>query len=69
MNVVEGSLNGEGLSIGIVVSKFNEPPLTIKILFKILGFSFANENKINKHDDSEEKKLSNSTGFLCSINL
>ncbi len=31
MNVIEGSLNGEGLSIGIVVSKFNEQ-ITSKIL-------------------------------------
>ena len=31
MNVVEGSLNVEGLSIGIVVSKFNEQ-ITSKIL-------------------------------------
>ena len=28
-----------------VISKFNEPPLTVKILFKILGFSFSNEKK------------------------
>ena len=43
-----------------VVSKFNEPPLTIKILFKILGFSFTNEKKINKYNESKEEKLSNS---------
>ncbi len=43
-----------------VISKFNEPPLTVKILFKILGFSFTNEKKINKYNDKKEEKLSNS---------
>ena len=43
-----------------VISKFNEPPLTVKILFKILGFSFTNENKINERGDKKEEKLSNS---------
>ena len=27
-----------------IVSKFQEPPLTIKILFQILSFSFSNSN-------------------------
>ncbi len=28
-----------------IVSKFKEPPLAIKILFKILSFSFSPKNK------------------------
>ena len=42
-----------------VATKFNEPPLVIKILFKIIGFSFSKNNEINQIR-SEEQKLSNS---------
>ena len=42
-----------------IATKFNEPPLVIKILFKIIGFSFLNNKEINK-TKSEEQKLSNS---------
>ncbi len=42
-----------------IVTKFNEPPLIIKILFKIIGFSFLNNKEINQNQ-SEEQKLSNS---------
>ena len=42
-----------------IATKFNEPPLVIKILFKIIGFSFSNNNKVNKIKN-EEQKLSNS---------
>ena len=31
-----------------ILSKFQEPPLAIKILFKILSFSFSQKKKINK---------------------
>tara|TARA_Y100000817_G_scaffold311982_1_gene305038 strand:- start:28 stop:1590 length:1563 start_codon:yes stop_codon:yes gene_type:complete len=40
-----------------IISKFNEPPLAIKILFKIIGFSFSNRNQVNQ---IENKKLSKS---------
>ena len=46
----------DALEIG---TKFNEPPLVIKILFKIIGFSFLNNNEVNQIQ-SEEQKLSNS---------
>ena len=42
-----------------IVTKFNEPPLVIKILFKIIGFSFSNNNEVNQFEN-EEQKLSNS---------
>ena len=42
-----------------IATKFNEPPLVIKILFKIIGFSFSKNNEINQIG-SEEQKLSNS---------
>ena len=42
-----------------IATKFNEPPLVIKILFKIIGFSFSNKNKVNQIKN-EEQKLSNS---------
>ena len=42
-----------------IATKFNEPPLVIKILFKIIGFSFSNNNKVNQIKN-EEQKLSNS---------
>ena len=29
-----------------IVSKFQEPPLTIKVLFKILSFSFSEKKKV-----------------------
>ena len=31
-----------------IATKFNEPPLVIKILFKIIGFSFSNNNEVNQ---------------------
>ena len=43
----------EALSI---VGKFNEPPLLIKILFKIIGFSF--KKKTFHQINTEDKKLS-----------
>ena len=42
-----------------IATKFNEPPLVIKILFKIIGFSFSKNNEINQIG-SAEQKLSNS---------
>ncbi len=42
-----------------IVAKFNEPPLIIKILYKIIGFSFSNNSEVGQ-TQSEEKKLSNS---------
>ena len=42
-----------------IATKFNEPPLVIKILFKIIGFSFSKNNVINQIEN-EEQKLSNS---------
>jgi len=43
----------------VIVTQFNEPPFLIKILFKIIGFSFSNRNQINQIEN-ENKKLSNS---------
>ena len=42
-----------------IATKFNEPPFTIKILFKIIGFSFSNEKQINQ-TENENQKFSNS---------
>ena len=42
-----------------ITSKFQEPPLVVKILFKILSFSFDRKNKINVSKD-EGERLSNS---------
>jgi len=42
-----------------LVTKFNEPPFVIKMLFKIIGFTFSNSNEISQVR-SEEQKLSNS---------
>ena len=42
-----------------ITSKFQEPPLLIKILFKILSFSFNSKKKINDNKD-EGERLSNS---------
>jgi len=42
-----------------IVTKFNEPSLIIKILYKIIGFSFSNNSEVSQ-TQSEEKKLSNS---------
>ena len=42
-----------------IATKFHEPPFLIKILFKIIGFSFSTKNEPNQLG-SEEKKLSNS---------
>ena len=42
-----------------IVTKFNEPPLLIKILFKILGLSFSKNSELNQRGN-KEKKLSDS---------
>ena len=42
-----------------IFSKFIKPPITIKIFFKILSFSFTSKKKINSNID-EGKKLSSS---------
>ncbi len=42
-----------------IATKFNEPPLLIKILFKIIGFSFSNKNEVNRIEN-KNKKLSTS---------
>ena len=42
-----------------IATKFHEPPFLIKILFKIIGFSFSTKNEPNQLG-GEEKKLSNS---------
>ena len=41
-----------------IATKFNEPPLIINILYKIIGFSFSNNSEVSQIQ-SEEKKLSN----------
>ena len=38
-----------------ISSKFQEPPLSIKILFKILSFSFSENKTINKTQDEGER--------------
>ena len=42
-----------------IFSKFNRPPIAVKIIFSILAFSFNKKEKFN-HNDTEEKRLSNS---------
>ncbi len=42
-----------------IISKFQEPPLIIKILFKVLSFSFSEKKQIVKNSDLGER-LSNS---------
>ena len=46
-------------NILIIISKFKKPPLIIKILFKILSFSFLSKKKENFNKD-EGKRLSDS---------
>ena len=42
-----------------VVSKFKKPPLSIKILFQILSFSFSSQKKTNLNN-TEGERLSKS---------
>ena len=42
-----------------IATKFNEPPLLIKIIFKIIGFTFTKKEKGN-HLNTEEKRLTDS---------
>ena len=42
-----------------IISKFQEPPLAVRLLFKILSFSFFTKKKININQD-EGERLSNS---------
>ncbi len=46
-------------NILIIISKFKKPPLIIKILFKVLSFSFLSKKKENYNKD-EGKRLSDS---------
>ena len=43
----------------LIITKFSEPPIAIKIIFKIIGFSFSNKNQVNQIEKGN-KKLSNS---------
>ena len=38
-----------------ITSKFQEPPLVVKILFKILSFSFSSKEQININKDEGER--------------
>ena len=38
-----------------IISKFQEPPLVIKLLFKILSFSFSPKKQININKDEGER--------------
>ncbi len=42
-----------------IATKFNKPPLTIKMLFNLLSFSFTKNQQVNQND-SKGKRLSNS---------
>ena len=42
-----------------IATKFNEPPLAVKILFKIIGFSLKNERQVNQREN-ENQRFSNS---------
>ena len=42
-----------------IATKFNKPPLAIKMLFNLLSFSFIKNQQVNQND-SEGKRLSNS---------
>ena len=42
-----------------ITSKFQEPPIFIKVLFKILSFSFLKNQQVNIEQD-EGERLSNS---------
>ena len=42
-----------------ITSRFKEPPIAIKILFKILSFSFSKKKEINPNEN-EGERLSNS---------
>ena len=42
-----------------IVSKFHEPPFAIKILFKVLSFSFSSK-KLDNFNKDEGERLSNS---------
>ena len=42
-----------------IATKFNEPPFVIKILFKIIGFTFKKEKQLNQIED-ENQRFSNS---------
>jgi ubiquinone biosynthesis protein len=42
-----------------IVSKFKKPPIVIKVLFKILSFSFSKTKKIDLNDN-EGQRLSKS---------
>ena len=38
-----------------IISKFKEPPLTIKLIFKILSFSFSKKEERNLNQDEGER--------------
>ena len=47
-----------------ITSKFEEPPLIIKILFKILSFSFSKTQQVNI-EQHEGERLSYSFQSMC----
>ena len=38
-----------------ITSKFQEPPFVIKIIFKVLAFSFSNKKQTNTNQDEGER--------------
>ena len=38
-----------------IISKFQEPPFLIKIIFKVLAFSFSKDNQVNINQDEGER--------------
>ncbi len=46
-----------------IVSKFKKPPLAVKILFKVLSFSFSSKKEVDSNKD-EGERLSNSLELM-----
>ena len=49
-----------------IISKFKEPPLAIKIIFKLLSFSFSKKKQTNISKNDGEKCHSSGSCYISS---
>ena len=52
-----------------IISKFQEPPLSVRLLFKVLSFSFLTKKETNTNQDEGERLSSSLESMLSLIHI
>ena len=50
-----------------ITSKFQEPPLIVKVLFKLLSFSFSSKKQLDMNKDEGERLSSSLESILSNL--